>query len=430
MTMLSIALRQTRRIRAAARRPRFALSLALAMTLAVGCTPTGPTATTGPGAAPGAAERIVERVGPLRAVWVVRTTYHDPSDIERVMDNAKSLGLNAVMFQVRGNGTVLYPSDIEPWSREFDGRDPGFDPLATAIRAAHERGLELHAWVNAMPAWRGPHPPGDPRQLYNAHPEWFWYDQKEQRQPLTYRRGDRDVGWYVSLNPCLPEVRRYLVDGVFREIARKYPIDGLHLDYIRFPNETNARGVDYPYDRATLGRYRSETGKSPADDPHAWDRWRTDCVSAVVRDTRAMLRRERPRAELSASVGPDPDRAREHHFQDGAAWARNGWVDFLCPMDYTADQATFTKRIRTWRSRVTNVPLAVGIGIFAHKTFEQSKTQLELADRWGQGFCLFSYGSFFGRGDDTRATGEAARKRRARRLALEPVLRRIAGADS
>ncbi len=69
---------------------------------------------------------------PIRAIWVTRWDYKSPADIARVMDNCKSAGFNTVLFQVRGAGTVFYPSRIEPWAEEFGGRDPGFDPLGVA----------------------------------------------------------------------------------------------------------------------------------------------------------------------------------------------------------------------------------------------------------------------------------------------------------
>jgi len=166
--------------------------------------------------------------GPVRAIWVTRWDYKSPRDIAAIMENSRRAGFNTVLFQVRGDGTALYPSKLEPWSPEFDWRDPGFDPPAVACREAHRRGLSLHAWVNVMPGWFGKEAPRHTRQLYNARPEWFWYDASGRRQPL---------GWYCSLNPCYPEVRRYLTD-VVEEIASRYPVDGLHLDYIRLDRKS------------------------------------------------------------------------------------------------------------------------------------------------------------------------------------------------
>jgi len=388
---------------------------------AVGCTPepaVSPVSTTPSPVAhpavtkpPKPAPTIIRHAGPLRAIWVTRYDYRSPADIAKIMENCRSVGLNAVLFQVRGNGTAFYRSSLEPWAEELGGRDPGYDPLAVAIQEAHARNIELHAWVNVMPGWRGPNPPADPRQLYNSHPEWFWYDQNGRRQPLVQSYRGKSTGWYVSVNPCLPEVRQYLVD-VMREVVENYEIEGLHIDYIRFPNDATPRGVDYPRDPQTLSLYRQATGLKPESNPTAWARWRTDQVSAIVRDTRAMMRRVRPHAKLSASVGPDPALFKRDHYQDGGTWAANNWVDYLMPMNYTAYEDLFIDRVNAWHRCSHGKPVVVGIGVYLHKTPAQLTRQMDLVDYWGQGFSLFSYDSVFPK-QGTRA-GSPAEQLQAR----------------
>lgn len=362
----------------------------------------------------------------MRAIWVTRFDYRTPADIQRIMENCDNLGMTAVFFQVRGNGTAFYRSQLEPWADELGGRDPGFDPLAVAVVEAHARGLQLHAWVNVMPGWQGPDPPRNSLQLYHARPEWFWYDQRGARQPLVQVNEGRREGWYVSVNPCLPDVRQYLV-SVFQEIVQGYDVDGLHMDYIRFPNETAARGVDYPYDKRTLSLYRSQTGRTPSQSKGRWTQWRTEQVSAVVRETRAMMRRVRPRAVLSTAVGPDPDRARSEHYQDGETWARNGWIDFLCPMNYTADEQLFVRRAHAWRGRAHGRPVLMGLGLFLHKTTAPTLRQLELAEGWRQGFCLFSYVSLCTSPDEKLRQGATDQLRRERVAVVQKVAVRMIG---
>ena len=149
-----------------------------------------------PSGLPGA--RSVER-----AMWVTRFDYETPHDVEKIMESCKLAGMNTVLFQVRGNATASYRSADEPWSERFGWVDPGFDPLATAIEAAHARGLALKAWVNVVPAWWGTTAPTDPKHVWNAHKDWLWYDQNGKLQPFSDK-------FYVSVNPCLPEVRKYI----------------------------------------------------------------------------------------------------------------------------------------------------------------------------------------------------------------------------
>ena len=369
--------------------------------------------------------------GGVRAIWVTRFDYRSADDVSRIMDDCSRGGFNVVVFQVRGNGTVFYPSKIEPWAEQFDFASPGFDPLALAVQEAHKRDMELHAWVNVMPAWRGTKPPACPDHLYNSHPEWFWYDQYGNRQPLST--------FYVSLNPCLPEVRAYLVE-VFRELVANYPIDGLHLDYIRFPSEPPAippgSDIDYPRDAKTLELYRQATGLDPDANEAAWDRWRTDQVTQLVADIRMMVRWTRPSAALSASVGAEYEESLRY-FRDDRRWAQEKLIDAAFLMNYRPDLASFDARLAGWLPLQDTVTVVPGLW-FAPRTdtakgIDVVRQQIQSALQKTGNFCVFSYGSLFdvrndrdGFGSESAAAGRpsgASQQREARRRALLPVTR-------
>lgn len=375
--------------------------------------------------------------GPLRAVWVTRYDYKTPTDVARIMDNCRSAGFNTVLFQVRGNGTVSYPSRIEPWSQRYDFRDPGYDPLAVAVHEAHRRGLALHAWVNVMPAWSGDGPPPIRNQLYHTRPHWFWYDATGKRQPITHRVGDRTRNWYVSLNPCLPEVRQYLV-AVMREIVANYPVDGLHLDYIRFPNEAVLPGEqvpDYPRDRRTLARFHRVAGATPEAHPAAWNRWRTAQVTQLVAEIQGMVRDVRPEAVLSAAVKTDP-RGGLPHFQDAPSWARDGLVDALYLMNYTPGVEEFAARNAQW----TLLPKAKGVTIVPGLTIgddptrtpeasaESARRQIQSAARAHGHFCLFAYSLLFDAAQppSVRTATQRDPVRAARRQVIIPYIHWLA----
>lgn len=339
--------------------------------------PRGPTST--PRVEPEPPPPSRSSVWPARAIWVPRAAYRSPEEIVGVMDRCCRAGFNTVLFQVRGEGTAYYGSNIEP--RAYTAT---FDPLVIACREAHRRGMALHAWVNVMPAWKGSSPPRDPKQLYNAHPDWFWYDQHGKRQPLA--------DFYVSLNPCLPEVRHYLV-GVMREIVTRYPVDGLHLDYIRMPMDEAKRGTDYPYDARTLSLYRKASGKRPQDGTAAWSKWRTEQVTQVVRDIRSMTQQARPGLMLTAACGPDLNEFRSRFFQDGPGWLRAGLLDAVFVMNYNSKTANFRKRQDEWFRAAGGKMVAAGVGEYLHNDPAVTAEQLRLARQWGKGFAVFSYTS-------------------------------------
>jgi uncharacterized lipoprotein YddW (UPF0748 family) len=357
---------------------------------------------------------------PVKGVWVARFHYHFPDDIRTIMRNCARLGLNTVLWQVRGNGTVACRSRIEPWSAEYGHRDPGFDPLRIAVDEAHKNGLRIEAWVNAMPGWRGPQPPPIRNQLWHSHPDWFLHDATGKRQPLGK--------FYAILNPCLPQVRRYLA-GVVEEIATKYDVDGIHLDYIRYAWDTtpNARQL-YPRDPATLRIYRQQTGKHPDDDPQAWDHWRANQLTRLVRDVRNMLARRRPDVTLTAAVWSDPQRGYQDYFQNSVAWARTGLVDAIMPMAYTADLARFENYVTTYQTLAPRARIIPGLGIYKHQTAEQMGRQLRRCGDWGGDFVLFSYDSLHATAGDRDADGRPSispKKRELRRMRVG-VLRNFA----
>lgn len=378
------------------------------LVLQVGCPPqgTGPEASkTTPGwgpvqRPPEPSPPRLEKVWPARAVWVVRQNYTSPSQIADLMDQCRDAGFNTVIFQVRGNATVLYRSKLEPWAEELDGKDPGFDPLEVACREAHRRGLALHAWGNVLPAWRGDSPPADARQLYNRRPEWFWYDQAGRRQPL---------GWYVSLNPCLPEVRQYLVN-VFAEIVSGYPIDGLHLDYIRFPSEESPKGSDYPRDQRTTALFKLDSGgKTPASAGAQWSNWRTTQVTQLVRDIHRMVRQTRPRVVLTAACGHDPEEHLRRYHQDGPGWLRAGLIDAAFVMNYTKDTDLYRRRQEKWRNAVPGKPVIPGIGVYMHDDTRITAQQLQYARYWNHGVAIFSASAIFDNDPRSRQRLEVVR---------------------
>jgi len=360
------------------------LLMAGAMTIvAAGCRAPGPTAPAPP-----------SKEQPIRAIWVTRWDYKSPRDIAAVMDNCRNAGFNTVLFQVRGAGTAFYRSRLEPWADEIGGRDPGFDPLAVACKEAHRRGLGLHAWVNVIPGWRGDRPPANPRQLYIARAGWFWHDAHGRREPF---------GWYNNLNPCYPEVRRYLVD-VMHEIVAGYPVDGIHLDYIRFPNEWNkgyppgARVPDYPRDPRTLAMFRQETGATPESDPRRWDQWRTDKITQIVVDARRMISQTKPRVQLSAAVGAVPDEARNAHFQDARRWIAMRLLDAVYPMNYAQDMHTYAARLAEWSAMRPPVRVVTGV-MFDQRDAPMVVEQVDRARQRSAHFAAFAYNALFERLD-------------------------------
>jgi uncharacterized lipoprotein YddW (UPF0748 family) len=353
----------------------------------------------------------------VRSIWVTRMDYRTRDDVVRIMSNVASLGFNAVFFQVRGNGTVFYRSDIEPWaweltgdSPETTGKDPGWDPLALAIEEAHARGMELHAYVNIFPAWRTQkYPPRTSGQLWWEHPDWFMADAAGRRMIPRDHAADTTVGdWYSFISPGVPEVQEYLA-RVFGELAAKYPIDGIHYDYVRYPHEIEEVQAEYrprgdrlgnwSYDAVSLARFTHETGAaSPDTDPGKWLEWRIAQVTSTVRKIHAAVSAARPGVVFTASVMADPAIARANNIQDYLAWLHVGLLDGVVTMNYTADTAVFRTRSAMLLAP-RPAPGFITQGLILRSGADVATREIDAAAALGaDGYAIFSYASLF----DTR----------------------------
>ena len=240
----------------------------------------------------------------VRAIWVTRWDYVSAYDVRTAIRNCASLGLNRVYFQVRGQADAFYRSTLEPWSEELKGDpkrggDPGYDPLAIAVTAARESGVELYAWINVLPGWRGKKPARDRRHLFHRHPEWFMTDGRGRRQLLA-----RETDRYSLLNPCRSEVRAHL-RAVVAEIAQNYAIDGVQFDYLRYLRRNVSKGEDVPLDAATVATFRKRFGREPGTLPGAWNRFRQDAMDLLVRELASAIRsRNRPTVRSSERCRP------------------------------------------------------------------------------------------------------------------------------
>ena len=255
-----------------------------------------------------------------RAVWVTRWTYKNAEDVIEIMDAAKKMNFNQIMFQVRGNATVFYKSEIEPWAWELSGttvtltgKNPGWDPLEVAIEEAHRLGLEIHAYMNVCPGWHKlTAPPPEAHQLWTEHPNWFMVGKDGKRMPpIDPNVKDRVREWYSFVNPAKPEVRDYLTK-VFVEVVKNYDLDGIHYDYVRYPGEIG----DFSHDPVTLEGFKKKYGITPDQDKEKWIEYRSQQIVDMIKDIKAETRKIKPNLIISASVGSTPERAKNINCQE------------------------------------------------------------------------------------------------------------------
>ena len=290
----------------------------------------------------------------FRSTWVITWEYIGPSQstteimtrIDEIMDNHTAANMTAVLFQVRQSGTAYYESSYEPWGYYAGYENPGIDPLEYAINAAHERGLELHAWFNVFQT-SSMHE-GAPAEVY---PEWICRDQDG--DPMTSHR---------SVSPGLEDVRQYTVN-VAMEIVNNYDIDGLHLDYVRWNEYSSSSQNILPpgqieeirmmdgiiSDEMLIDLENSRTGRylydvdhpyssGIPDDYSSWEDWWRDGVTAFVSTLHDSIQMVKPFVRLSSAVLGRYNwggwQGYGTVYQDAALWMNDGYVDHLTPMHY------------------------------------------------------------------------------------------------
>ena len=325
----------------------------------------------------------------LRGVWMSRFDYSQnlgttqkeiiQQYIRESFETAKNANCNTIFFQVRGNGDVFFQSGYEPWSHLLTGtlgEDPGWDPLQYAVTTAKELNLELHAWVNTFPCWRGTIDPIStiPSQPYSAHPDWVICDSNGVQMPKSDH--------YVSFSPGNPEARRH-IKNVVMEISSNYDIDGIHFDYIRYPEGSTKNG--YSHDAVSVSRFQSIKGNPLKLD---WENWQREQITIFISEVYNAVTSIKPSIKLSAAVLGNynmPGWNGYHEvYQDVARWASIGKIDIIVPMTYASrKKGRFQSLIERWVS-LQNIkqPIAAGLGVW---TLPFKEILLEIDDARNNG---------------------------------------------
>jgi uncharacterized lipoprotein YddW (UPF0748 family) len=313
----------------------------------------------------------------VRAMWSHSATGAYPGDWDRSASLLAQNGFNMILPNMLWAGLAHYPSDLLPRSGQF--RKYG-DQIAQCCAAAGRHGIEVHVWkVN-----------------YNLQtaPKDFVKKLRGQGRTQVSVQG-KPTDW---LCPSHPENQKLELESML-EVARKYPVDGLHFDYIRYPDQYHC------YCEGCRERFEAQSGRTVSDWPKEcfsgprtgeYRDWRRQQITALVAAVSREARKVRPGIKISAAVfGSYPD-CRKSVAQDWSAWIKAGYLDFVCPMDYTEDDAKFARLVRQQKSLVEDrVPLYPGIGATASRsklTVEHVIGQIRLARSLGaEGWTIFNF---------------------------------------
>ena len=286
-------------------------------------------------------------------LWVVRTGLLSPEAVDEVVERGRQQHVRGLLVQVVGRGDAYYRSDLLPRSEALPEND--FDPLGRLVERAHAAGLEVHAWMNCMLVWSAPQMPRDPHHVVLAHPEWIARMKDGRRlSQLSFSERQRLGIEGIFLAPAHPSVRTWLAN-VAQEIVTRYPVDGLHLDYIRQPK------VEVGWDPTTRERFALQTGVDPDRFDHLpaeerarvdslWLGFQSEQVRAVVAEVRDSVRAKRPDLPLTAAVLADTLTAERHTAQNWKEWLRTGLLDRVFVMCYAEPVQTVMDQLVGYRA--------------------------------------------------------------------------------
>lgn len=354
----------------------------------------------------------------LRGVWISYLDWEKMSSnqteyqaaVETQLQRCVNLKMNAVFVHVRPDADAMYPSSYYPWSRFVtgtQGQNPGYDPLAYFVKAAHNKGLQFHAWVN-------------PYRVTGYHNTW---DQVSAASPAKKWLTDGDASndrWVLKqngayyLNPAIPQVKELITNGV-REIVQNYDVDGIHFDDYFYPevdDSDSSRWFDKPEYDASGSRMSIVN-------------WRRENINSLIRSVYRTVKDAKPAVQFGISPEGYVTHLRSENrlFADVDTWmSQDGYIDYIMPQIYWGFEAklssgnpapyAFENNLKTWIALKKRGNARLYLGLAMYKTGSDTKDnnavpewlryndimkrQVEAGRASGEvaGYCFYAYSSF------------------------------------
>jgi uncharacterized lipoprotein YddW (UPF0748 family) len=339
-----------------------------------------------------------------RAIWVVRDALNNPVELQKIVNTAASADITDIYVQVRALGRCYFLSDIEPRA-SFVSAD--YDPLNLLIKMCEIYNIRVHAWVNMFYIWSSSQPPPEDNHPFNLFPQYILT--KESRTDYADLKKAGIEGYF--LDPQSIDINKYLLN-VLLEVADKYLINGIHLDYFRYPDveysftadsRTNFR-LDHFLDPLKLYREpekfvetRGYGAFQQADKEYR--QFLGQALSHYLSGIHKMVKEKNNNLELSVAVKPDPVEAKFRYFQDWQNWLQNKSCDYVVLMNYRTEWNDFITVLNQLKDAPGREKIIMGISTY-NQNEEAVQKRLKIVRQSGfGGFALFSYNYLAGNKD-------------------------------
>lgn len=372
-----------------------------------------------------------------RSYWVdaFGPGIYDAQQVSKLVADAKRVNANVLLVQAVRHFDCFCNASDYPRTHAAIAPAP-FDPLAEIVKQGKAAGLQIHAWVNVTPLWNSAFVPPDPTHAYHAH----GFAATGADRWLNKRfDGVEKVGNISFVDPANPAVVEAIVRGI-NSIQRNYDVDGINLDYVRYP-DYNSRGNvnDWGYSEVSLARFRAATGRTdvPAPADAQFAQWRRDQVSGLVRRIYVSMY-DTDRADrlsingVAYGYGPTTgpwERSAPYAevLQDWRGWAAEGIVDTVTAMNYKRESLPAqVTMFDTWNAYLARAQAETGRTMVSGPALymndiDQSLTQASEVVSLGLGWSGYSYAnpSAVASASGSTAVKDAERDALADRLTAE-----------
>ncbi len=332
-----------------------------------------------------------------RGLWVVRYALTSEAEMREIVNTALDLRITDLYVQVYALGQAWYPSAVAPVANAVKQ-----DEFGRLVKIAREKGLKVHAWLNVFYIWAGKTPPANPEHVFNRRRHSILNPPVVNSfKSYTWFLGHGVEGYFID-----PADKAYLerIKDLISELIFRYDIEGIHLDYLRYPQ----REVTFSVTGRTLFRdkyfadpfnivdkqnsYIKEYGLDGIADFYGiYKNFLNKNIYTFLKNLRNHLKQLDKDALLTCAVKADPIQAKEVYYQNWPSWIKDNLCDELLLMNYTEEKRIFKEIL----SRVGSISgyKNIRIGIAAHKQTVDSLLEkircIETSEF--EGYVLFSY---------------------------------------
>lgn len=339
---------------------------------------------------------ITQKAVEERSIWY-RSNVKSDEDVLAVIKKCVEYNINAIYLETWYNGKTV-GSTSNPLIQHYSAQHGDYDALEGFIRIGHEHGIQIHAWVENFFIGTKSQIEGDSAHVGNHDESWILLDKDGKDYYISAEYGN-----FVFLNPQNRQCRD-LVLSVYRELLENYELDGLHLDYIRYPEHNGS--ADFGYNEDTIKAFQAEYGYN--SDPHTyeagtqqykdWVAYRREVITSFVKEVYDLVNEVRPEVWLTAACYPSLTDAPNNIYQHTTEWVNRGYIDQVFSMTYSNGTEYVSDNAESFVNACKDKTLySTGLTLFSGNSGEELLSQIgAVRDSGATGQAFFSLSSLLG----------------------------------